>query len=105
MIFYAVQHVPSGNYIPQVKRGEYTATQTAAEPEASCIPKLYRTRVGAERFLRSWAKGRIMPNVKRTPSFLADDIQPDYRRWIHVPVRGRRYEDMRIVPIALYPQT
>lgn len=104
MTLYAILHKPSGHFLPHAKRGEHAAPQTHAEPNEYDPPRLFATKVGAQRALRCWLKGRIRYGRAKTYpnaiSYRLEYVQPVVR-WFYEPVESRRAEDMEVVEIEL----
>lgn len=116
MQFYAVEHIPSGGFLEQPKRGANTGGSfTRSEVSKDKPPRLFPTKRGAEYALGQWLKGPIVRDEARmrakakaiaTPGGL-NLISSSFSEtlWTHDPDRAateRIADEYRIVPIELH---
>ena len=56
MIYYAIKHMPTGGYLPQLRR-KRGHTHTEPLPLEGAVPRLHHTERGAKVALWYWLKG------------------------------------------------
>jgi len=93
--YFAVKHLPSGGYLPEVKgwhgRGGSFAVPT--DPR-SARPRLFHSPHAAKSYLGSWLKGEY--HTSRGQDSFSGEYYEDTSI---VPKPDRRREDMEVVPI------
>ncbi len=97
MEFYAIQHIPSGDFLP-THDGTTTRGYTGDEPTSGKYipPRLFQNEGAAKRALTWWLKGET--RVRR----VGGGIWDEYDETWHLHERPeRKAEDMRIVKVKL----
>lgn len=97
MILWAIQHAPSGGFLPN-PRGRGGRGGTHVEPTTAEPPRLFTAEQYAKSALTYWLAGCI--NVIYHEDYFGEVDE----HWTQTPVPGRRAEDMRIVAIRLEVQ-
>jgi hypothetical protein len=93
MIGWAIQHVPSGGFLPQ-PRGRGGRGGTHVEPTQIEFPRIFTTQGAAKCALTNWLAGKV------TVSVYEYDGEYD-ENWHYEPVADRRAEDMRVVALKV----
>ena len=94
MIGWAIQHVPSGGFLPNA-RGRGGRGGSHVEPTQVEFPRIFTTKAAAKCALTNWLAGKV--TVTQTQSYEGEwDEQWDVER-----VDSRRAEDMRIVALKV----
>lgn len=84
--YWAIQHIPSGGFLPDMGRG-----QTHAEPTTHLPPRLFTEARAAKMALNWWLNGKI------TVSHSCDYWGEEDESWHVEGVPERHSDDMRIV--------
>ena len=93
MIVWAIQHVPSGGFLPHPK-GRGGRGGTHVEPTQTQPPRTFTSRSAARCALTNWLAGKI------TVTYYSYDADGDGdEKWHFEPVPGRKSEDMRVVAL------
>lgn len=90
MRVFAIQHKPSGGYLPEVGRG-----YTQSIPCVGQIPRLFMSEGSAKCALTWWLKG--WTTVTRTRDYFDEYDEV----WHTEPILERKASDMAIVPLDL----
>lgn len=96
MIYYAIKHVPSGQYIglPSGRGGRGGTHARLVSPEGPYPPRLFHTAHAAKIALTYWLGGPI------TVTHYRDDWTGEYDEDWHIePAPERKREDMEIVAL------
>lgn len=90
--FYAIRHLPSGGFLPEVHKG-YTFSEPSTK---ECdVPRLFTTKAGAKRALSWWLKGITMVHRSR-------DYEGEYdETWQLDAQPHRKAENMEIALVLL----
>ena len=103
--FYAIQHVPTGAYLPQERTDKFDNLRfTSVEPDLDLPPALFVRHCDATASMNLWLKGRL--TLLRTL-----DWHPEYADFETVtvgsktfriePVSGRNPEHMAVVTMLV----
>lgn len=94
---FAIQHVPTGHYLPQPKgRGGRGGSYMEPVPASAAFPpRLFHTYQAAKLSLTSWLKG--ITKVKSCGGW-----EDDWEELFIEPQPHRKREDMIIVPVHIY---
>ncbi len=92
MIFYCIQHIPSGGYLPYLGRRR---GHSYVEPTNDRPPRLFKTYNYAKFALDWWLKGKWKEHSYQGYN---GDYDIDL---INIPQENRKTEDMRIVKVML----
>lgn len=93
MIVWAVQHIPSGGFLPRAK-GRDGRGGTHVEPTLTEPPRVFTAKQHAQCALTNWLSGKV--TVRVYGGF--DDVHED---WKTEKVESRKAEDMRVVALRL----
>lgn len=93
MIYYAIQHKPSGWFLPvPVGRGGRGGTHVEPAPPETFPPRLFHTQHAAKVALTYWLRGAVTVSV-------AYDPWDNGETWHVEPRPDRVAEDMAVVPL------
>jgi len=92
---YAIQHIPSGGYLPEVGK-----SYTRSEHSTKGIPRLFASAGGAKRALAWWLKGITTVRMV-APGFSWDGSDDPEEDWDILNMPERKAEDMKVVPVVL----
>lgn len=96
MTYFAVKHVPTGRYLPQLRRKRgYTHAEPAAPEDR--VPRLHRTKRQAKTALTYWLKGAWNEDYAHNWESGASE----YCGNSPSPKPERKAEEMRIVKIRV----
>ena len=96
MLLWAIQHAPSGAFLPAPK-GRGGRGGTHVEPTHSKPPRLFQTEGQAKCALTNWLAGKVTVTI--------GGWEDDDENWRVEPTPHRKREDMAVVPIRLIPAT
>lgn len=68
MRLYAIRQISTGFFLPQKEYGKMNKAFTWDEPKEGCVPRLFQTKIGAERALGFWLRGRVLPTRYQPPN-------------------------------------
>lgn len=96
MVYYAIRHKPTGNYLPQLRRRR-GHTHTEPTPLADAVPRLHKTMRQAKVALWYWLKGKWHEEYSQPYYGFGQEYDGNEPK----PCPERRRDDMEIVPMVV----
>jgi hypothetical protein len=99
MILFGIRHKPSGRFMPHLRYGRgFTALDLGQFNHG--MPRLLKTRIGAQRALSAWLKGAWENHTSGGTGMFGDD----YDQWAEPPKTAppdRKPDEMEVVEFRL----
>src|SRR5579859_2583001 len=93
MIYYSIREKSTGFFLPTKIKGSASGI-TSEEPKEFCIPKLYRTKKGANQALKMWLEGAYQQHWYDNGD--GGDVGIKF-----YPMPNRKLKEMEVVKIEL----